>query len=275
MSSGPDRYVLRGGQQGFNRLILLARARWPDTLSLLQRAGIGPGVRCVDIGCGGGEVTFELARLVGPTGHVTGIERDGVKVELARQAVSERKVPNVDLRQMDAVDWSDPGTHDLVYSRLLLRHLRAPVDLLRRMWAGVRPGGVIAVEDADHDGWCCDPPNAGFDFFVRTYREVLQHNGGDPTIGRKLHRYFSDAGIPSPQLHVAQPVLFDGEAKSLAWTTLEASTEAIAAAGLATRAEIAAQLASLAEFTQDPTTLISGPRFFQAWSRRPKGARQS
>ena len=62
-------YVIRGGKPGYDRLLLLARDRWPDTRALLERAGVSAAVRCIDIGCGGGEVTLEIARLVGPAGR--------------------------------------------------------------------------------------------------------------------------------------------------------------------------------------------------------------
>jgi ubiquinone/menaquinone biosynthesis C-methylase UbiE len=59
-------YVIRGGKQGYERLLVLARDRWPDTAALFARAGVSPGMRCIDLGCGGGEVTLEIAELVAP-----------------------------------------------------------------------------------------------------------------------------------------------------------------------------------------------------------------
>ena len=78
--------MIRGGHEGYNRLLLLARASRPDTAALFSRAGIRPGMKCVDLGCGGGEVTFVLARLVAPGGSVTGVNMDEVKLGLARTA---------------------------------------------------------------------------------------------------------------------------------------------------------------------------------------------
>jgi SAM-dependent methyltransferase len=94
--------------------------------------------------------------------------------------------------------WNEASAYDVVYTRFLLHHLSRPVELLRRMWAAVRPGGVIIVEDADFDGWFCHPPNEGFDFFLRAYRQVVARRGGDHAAGRKLHAYFTAAGIPDP-----------------------------------------------------------------------------
>ncbi|MCI4350488.1 MAG: class I SAM-dependent methyltransferase [Thermoplasmata archaeon] len=263
-----ERYVIRGGKEGYGRLLVLARKCWPDTFALFQRAGVTAGMRCLDLGCGGGAVTLEMARMVAPGGNVVGIDMDEVKLELARQAAAKRHLANVEFRKMNVNDWNELGAYDAIYSRFLLQHLSRPIELLRRMWAGVRPGGLLMVEDADFEGWCCDPPNDAFDFFVRSYNEVVRRNGGDPTLGRRLHRYFLEAGIPDSHLAVVQSVSVEGEAKTLPWSTLKFSSEAIVAAHLASPAELSVALATLEKFTNDPTTLVSGPRNFQVWSRR-------
>jgi ubiquinone/menaquinone biosynthesis C-methylase UbiE len=268
MAARGERYVLRGGKAGYDRLLVLARSRWPDTLALFQRAGLAAGMRCLDVGCGGGAVTLEMARLVSPGGMATGVDMDGVKLELARQAAAEQHLGNVEFREMNVNDWNEPGAYDVVYSRALLQHLQMPVDLVRRMWAGVRPGGLLIVEDADFDGWCCDPPSEAFDFFVRTYKEAARRNGGDATLGRKLHRSFLEAGIPGAHLSVVQSAHFEGEGKTLPSSTLEYSAEAIVASGIASVEEVAAAVSNLAAFIRDPSTVVSGPRIFQMWAKR-------
>jgi SAM-dependent methyltransferase len=263
-----ERYVIRGGKEGYERLLLLARERWPATAALFDRAGLAQGMRCIDLGCGGGEVTLEIARLVAPGGSVTGVDVDGVKLDLARQAAARRMLGNVEFRLLNLDDWDEPGAYDAVYCMFVLQHLSQPVGLLRRMWAGVRPGGILIVEDADFDGFCCHPANEGFDFFLRAYRQVIRRRGGDHAMGRKLYGCFLAVGIPGPRVAVVQPVSTEGEAKTLPWSTLEATAEAIVSEHVASAAEVTAALSSLRQFTADPRTLISGPRVFQLWSRR-------
>ena len=188
--------MIRGGQAGYERLLLLARDRWPDTAALFARAGLSPGMACVDLGCGGGEVTFEMARLVAPGGSAVGVDMDEIKLDLGRQAATARGLGHVEFRALNVNDWDEPGGYDAVFCRFLLQHLSRPADLLRRMWAAVRPGGVIIVEDADFDGLCCHPPLEAFDFFRRIYGEVLERRGGDHEAGRKLYEWFLAAGIP-------------------------------------------------------------------------------
>jgi ubiquinone/menaquinone biosynthesis C-methylase UbiE len=263
-----ERYVLRGGRAGYARLQVLARARRAETVELAQRAGLRPGMRCLDLGCGGREVTFELASLAGPSGAIIGMDMDEVKLAFARETARVRGITNVEFRAANVNDWDEPGAYDFVYCRFLLQHLSQPAGLLRRMWSAVRPGGAIAVEDTDFDGFFCDPDNDGFEFHKQIYPRVLEHNGGDARIGRKLYRYFLQADIPDPGLHLVQSVDATGETKTLALLTLQATAEAIVSAALASAGEVSAAIEDLSAFTAAPDTIISGPRILQVWARR-------
>jgi hypothetical protein len=143
--------------------------------------------------------------------------------------------------------------------------------MLGRMWAAVRPGGVIIVEDADFDGWCCHPANDSFDFFLRAYSQVLARWGGDHALGRKLYRCCLDAGIPHLNVRMVQPLYLDGEGKTLPWSTLEACRDAILDAGIASEDEVDSALEGLAGITHDTRSLICGPRIFQVWAKREQG----
>lgn len=262
-----ERYAIRGGREGYDRLQLLARALWPDTAALFDRVGLRSGLRCLELGCGGA-VTLEIARRVGPDGHAVGMDMDEVKLDLAREVAKERGFSNLEFLAMNVNDWNEPGAYDIVYCRNLLQHLSRPVELLKKMWAAVKPGGAIIVEDVDFDGLFCDPPNDGFEFLLHHYHKVLERYGGDAAIGRKLHRYFHDASIPNPHLSLTQRVNTVGETKTLMLSTLEATAGSMLQDALATEAEIDAALASLRAFTDDPQTVISRPRVFQFWRRR-------
>lgn len=264
-----QRYVIRGGREGYERLKVLARARWEDTAALLNRVGVRPGWRCLDIGCGSGDVTLEVARMVGENGSVVGIDMDAMKLDLARTEAVERGLQTIEFRVVDVNDWSEPLGYDLVYCRFLLQHLSQPLDLIRRMWAAVKSGGALVVEDTDFDGLHCEPPNAGFDFYARAYPSTLARYGGDASLGRKLYGLFLQADIPGPSVKLVQRVDASGGEKRLALLTLEGSAESMIDAGLATPDTIRSAIASLAAFTDDPTTIISSPRIYQVWAHRP------
>ena len=269
-ADGPpaEQYVIRGGQLGYELLTVLARSWQPTTSALFDRVQLGPGMRCLDLGCGSGDVTFEMAERVGPDGSVTGVDMDMVKLGLARRAAATQGLLNVEFRQMNVYEFAESDAYDLVYARFVLQHLSRPVDVLRAMWAAVMVGGVLVVEDADFEGSFCDPPHNGFAFWVEAYQRVLERHGGDPLMGRKLHRYFTDAGIPEPSVGVVQNVHRTGEAKMLPHSTVEATAEAIVAEGVATAEQLREALEGLAEFGADTHSLCGSPRVFQVWTRR-------
>jgi ubiquinone/menaquinone biosynthesis C-methylase UbiE len=266
-----ERYALSGGRKGYERLRVLAAARRASTLELFRLAGLRPGMRCADLGCGSGDVTLEMAALAGPAGSAVGIDMDHAKLEPARAAARERGLVNVAFEMGDVNQWHGAGGYDFVYCRFLFQHLARPADLLRRMWEAVRPGGVLAVEDADLEGLFCDPDNDGSSFCRRIYAEVLARNGGDPGCARRLVRYFREIGISGPAMRMLQGISAGGDAKVMPLLTLEAIADSVVSAGLADADEVASAIEDLAAFTADPGTTIADPRIFQVWARRGAG----
>src|SRR5262245_44073679 len=139
-------YVLRGGVEGAERLRLLGRVVGPTTEALLSRVGVAEGLRCLDVGCGLGAVTLELARRVGPAGQAVGVDLDEPVIELARQEARRRRLPAV-FAVGSALGLAEEPAYDLVYARFLLSHLAQPDQAVRRLAGAARPGGVVVVED--------------------------------------------------------------------------------------------------------------------------------
>jgi len=248
---------------------VIARAVWPTTERLLLAAGLMPGMRCLDLGCGAGDVSLELARLVGASGSVNGVDQDDIKLQFAREDADRERLSNVQFRASNVEQLEDDADYDLVYARFLLTHLRDPAAVLRRMMRAARPGGVIVVEDIDHAGVFSHPHSPALEQFVGLYNRVVRSRGADPEIGPKLPGLFREAGLAELHLSHVQPVYLDGEAKHIHRITLDNIAPALAAAALATDAQIEALTRSLDEFLTRPDTIVSAPRIFQVWARRP------
>jgi len=92
---GTGAYVIRGGVEGRERLRLLSAVMGPSTRALLAEVGIAAGSACLDLGCGGGDVTLELARALGPGGRVLGVDLDEIMVDMARREAEEHRLSNV------------------------------------------------------------------------------------------------------------------------------------------------------------------------------------
>ena len=133
--------VLRGGARGDARSHLLAAARRPSTRRLLRRAGIAPGMVCLDPRRGSGEVTPALARLVGPRGTAAGIDLDGARLRFARADAARERLANVAFQVGDAALDAVAGDAP-VSARPVPTQLREPQAMVRRM---VRAGPPAAV----------------------------------------------------------------------------------------------------------------------------------
>jgi ubiquinone/menaquinone biosynthesis C-methylase UbiE len=269
MDQRGEHYVIQGGEVGYERLQVLARNWAPTTNALLDRVGLEPGMSALDLGWGAGDVTFELARRVGPSGRVLGVDMDEVKIGLARERAAAEDVTNIEFQVLSVYDWAETNAFDIAYCRNVLQHLSRPVDLLRTMWAAVHRGGVVVAEDADFEGSFCYPPNPAFDFWVRAYQSALRSAGGDPLSGRRLHERFVEAGLPAPELSVVQRVDVRGEPKSMPYRTIATTAETILSEGIASRSELDDALAGLAALAADESTLVGSPRLLQAWARKP------
>ncbi|WP_131742027.1 methyltransferase domain-containing protein [Actinomadura roseirufa] len=154
-----------------------------------------PGDRVLDVGCGPGTITADLARIVAP-GRVTGVDAaEGVLAE-ARRAAAERGAGNVEFAVADvaALDFED-GAFDVVHAHQVLQHVPDPVGALREMRRVVRPGGIVAVREADFGAmiWYPDPP--GMDSWLPVYYKVARGNGGEPDAGRRLVSWARAAGF--------------------------------------------------------------------------------
>jgi len=261
-------YIIRGGVEGRERLRLLSHILRPTTLSLLDRVGVRPGMNCLDAGCGGGDVTLDLARSVGPTGRVVGIDIDATKLDLARQEAAAQGLTNVEFWQVGIGELRPAPEFDLVYSRFLLTHLPAPTTAVTTMGQELRPGGVIAIEDIDFAGHFCHPDCPAFWRYVELYTATVRRRGGDPHIGPKLPGMLLDADFECMGMNVVQPAGIDGEIKLLNPITMENIADAVLAAGLASRAEVDEIVGGLYEYARDGRTVMSVARVVQTWGRK-------
>ena len=269
---GSERYVIHGGLRGVERLRILGRVVAPTTRALLERAGVNEGMACLDVGCGGGDSTGELARLTGPRGRVVGIDLDETAIALARETAAARGLGHVEFRVGAAGQGTAAPEFDVVYARFVLTHLSEPAAAVAWMAAHLRPGGLLVVEDIDFRGHFCHPRNAAFERYTELYAEVVQRGGADPFIGPRLPSLLLAAGCADVAMEVVQPAGFDPDVKVMAAITTEGIAARVEAAGLATRAELAALADALHAFARDAQSVMSLPRIVQAWGRSPGGA---
>ena len=187
MVQGTD-YVIRGGAAGRERLRILSRIMYASTASLFDRFGLKDGQLCIDIGCGGGDVTLELARRIGPRGKAVGADIDETQLDIARREVDAKDIRNVEFRLLDIrTTEKDIGSvFDVVYARFLLTHLDDPSRAVAAFYRYLRPGGLVIVEDIDFSGYFTYPDSEAFQRYKELYCTLVLRRGGDPNIGPRL-----------------------------------------------------------------------------------------
>ena len=261
-------YLIRGGIEGRERLRVLARVMRPTTLALLERAGVSAGMRCLDVGCGGGDVSFDLASVVGITGSVVGVDLDATKIDLARGDAEQAEVSNIEFRVADVTDGLGADEYDVVYARFVLTHLTDPEAGLATMLRALRPGGRLLVEDIDYDGAFSHPDSAASRRHHELYTQAALRNGGDPYIGRRLPGMLLEAGVQRVTASIAQPAGIEGEVKLLPPLTVENIKAMAVKHGVATEAEVDAVVDELYAIARDSTTFVATPRIVQAWGEK-------
>lgn len=150
-----------------------------------------PGTTILDVGCGPGTITIDLARLVAP-GRVVGIDPAAEVIDAAR---AEPEASLVEFRTGSVFALEEFGRFDVVYAHQVLQHLQDPVGALRAMQTAARPGGIIAARDADYGAMTWYPAEPGLDEWLELYRTVARANGTEPDAGRRLLAWAVDAGF--------------------------------------------------------------------------------
>jgi SAM-dependent methyltransferase len=254
-------YIIRGGLSGRERLRLLSGVLRPSTRALLDRVGVPDGARCLDVGCGGGDVSLELAAR---GGRVMGVDVDEEKLAIAREeaAVTGR---DVTYRRVDVTSEDVGSDWDLCYSRFLLTHLTDPVGALRRLHRALRPGGALVVEDIDYGGCVSYPESAAFRRYCEIYVATAQLRGCDPNIGPRLPALLDGAGFHGIGTTAVQPLAIEGAVKLACALTLDNIADAAVAEGVAERGEIEQVATDLHRQAADRVTLFSFPRIVQVW----------
>jgi len=202
VDSGNNAYVLGHSERELERLRLQAKLIDPITRQFLVEAGIGPGMRVLDIGSGAGDVTFLAANLVGPGGNVVGVDRSPAAIDRARAWCNELSIIQVTFHQseLSAMPFDEP--FDAVIGRYVLCFQPDPAALLRAIAKQIRPGGIVVFHEPDRELMHSVPPAPIYDRACRWVSETYRRSGVDVRMGIKLYPTFLAAGLPAPTMRL-------------------------------------------------------------------------
>lgn len=154
---------------------------------------LSEGMRLLDVGCGPGSITLDLAGLVS---RAVGIDGADLAIERARVEAVRRGVSNATFENADAYELPfDDDSFDVVHAHQVLQHLADPVRALIEARRVVKPGGLVAARDADYGTMVHDPHEPRLDRWLELYHRVARNDGGEPDAGRRLAGWFHTAGF--------------------------------------------------------------------------------
>jgi SAM-dependent methyltransferase len=189
MGGMPDVYT-----HGHHESVLRShRWRTAENSAAYLLAELKPHMRILDVGCGPGTITAGLADRV-PQGHVTGLDIAPEVLGQARELAGGRDNLEFTAGDVYALGYPD-DTFCVVHAHQVLQHLSDPVRALREMKRVTRPGGLIAVRDADYGAMVWYPGSPALDEWLALYERVARANGGEPDAGRRLHAWAREAGL--------------------------------------------------------------------------------
>ena len=261
-------YVLGHDPAEIARLEQQAAVLAPHSRVILERAGLGPGMRVLDVGTGVGDVAFLAADLVGPDGTVVGLDRSETVLARARERAAERGLTNIDFRSGELQGWQADDEFDVVIGRLILLYVDDPVATVRALADLVRPDGIVAFMEFDMAAVRSVPVLPLVEQARRWILEAFAHSGHDPELGVRLAAILTEAGLRNvgavglqdflPPGSPVGPAMAAGVARSLL-STIEAH-------GIATAAEV--DIDTLESRMRDELadgTVFAPPALIGAW----------
>jgi len=164
---------------------LRKQARW---------AGVRPGMRLGDFGCGPGKTSYYLNQLVQPGGSVLGIDISPARISYAQK---HYQAPGIDYVRADLTKSLQPyGVFDFIWVRFLLEHHRAAsFEIVRNISAALKPGGIICLIDLDYNCLTHFGLSPRLEQAMHGVMNHLEIRGFDPYAGRKLFSYLYDLGM--------------------------------------------------------------------------------
>lgn len=154
-----------------------------------------PHMNILDVGCGPGTITADLAALV-PDGYITGLDSASGVLDKARAAATERNIKNIRFVEGDSLELDYPDdSFDVVHAHQVVQHVPDHVGALREMRRVCRPGGLVACRELDFSTITLYPEDSGLEEWKELWLKVSRAHGSEPDAGRRLKSWAHEAGF--------------------------------------------------------------------------------
>ncbi|XXY50853.1 methyltransferase domain-containing protein [Sorangium sp. So ce269] len=242
------------------------------TRRLLSDAGITAGMRVLDVGCGRGDVSLMISRLVGEQGQVLGLDRDVSPVAAARERARELGLSNVAFAEGDLGEpLPEHGLFDAAVGRRVLMYQRDPVVALRGLARAVRPGGLVVFQENDASiGPVSSQPLPLHDRVRGWIWRTVEREGANLHMGFDLASVLERAGLTVEHVR-AEAIVQTPRTHFPTGLIVRAMLARIVQQGVASAEEIEVDTLEqrLAEELQQANATYVGEMVFGAWARKP------
>ncbi|MDQ0380386.1 class I SAM-dependent methyltransferase [Amycolatopsis thermophila] len=271
MTTTETPYLLGSEPEELRRLEEQAAALAPATRAILALAGIRPGMRVLDLGTGAGDVAFEVARLVGPSGSVVGIDQSSKALRWAAGRCAEQGLTNVSFVHDDLHEMRPAGEVDAVVGRLVLLYAPDPAAVLRKYAGYVRPGGVVVSMEYEMSVAGLLPPTPFSERVAFWITESFRRSGLDPGLGARLGTVFAEAGLAGATVLGLQGYSAPGTltGSRMAAGVLRTLLPVLTRTGLATTEDVGIETLGQRFFDEQVETgrMFRPPTLVGAWAR--------
>jgi SAM-dependent methyltransferase len=262
-------YQFGSDEDELARLEVQGRGLAPATRMIFAEAGIRPGMRVLDLGCGVGDVAFVAADLVGPDGYVVGVDRSPQMVARARLRAEQRGLAQVQFVEGDVQDPAPGGPFDAIVERLVLMHVPDPAAVLRRQATVLRAGGLVVPIEIDGTTIRSLPATPLASQAVSWLVEAFA-KAGIPAVGPRLWAILQEAGLRPLGMIGIQPHFGPGDPDGLPSfeAIIRASAPLIERTGVATAEEIGLETIGqrLRDEAQTHSAVGAAPLLLSAWA---------
>ncbi|MEM7134764.1 MAG: methyltransferase domain-containing protein [Chloroflexota bacterium] len=238
-------------------------------------AGITPGMRVIEIGCGNGEVTQELAELVGPTGTVVALDHNEDMLAMARERMTEQGIEHVHFASADVtgdlsvLEALQGESFDALAGRRVLMYLPDPADALGRLARRLRSGGLVVFEETDSTMVPArTSPLPAHDQATAWLRSMIVAEGANPAMGFALPTTLAKAGLRFEHIRAEAIILGQGTQYPLS-VLVKMMRPRLISSGIATQAEVDSLVTQLDTEGHDPTSVYIWAMSFCAWAYKP------
>jgi 2-polyprenyl-3-methyl-5-hydroxy-6-metoxy-1,4-benzoquinol methylase len=235
-------YWLNQGDAESQRLVRQGRIANPVTREVFRAAGIAPGMKVLDIGTGPGDLGLVAADIVGPQGHVTGVDRNADVLSTARSRAVASNTEHVTFIQGDALTFAPDERYEAVVGRAVLVYVADPVATLRNLVGLLAPGGIVAFQEYNFEANTIrtEPPMPTWLQVAGWVERLARTSGLGLTMGFDLHRVFVEAGLLAPRMRIDAEVSGapDWDGFGYLAETLRSMLPRIFEAGIATPEEV-------------------------------------